>query len=96
MTVHAFRFHTHQFQSRMRAAFEPRKPRHRVLRVALGVLGVVVLAGLVVVGAVVGAAMLLGGLTLAMLRNLRRQPKAASVMSAEYRVIDDPRLPRRE
>lgn len=94
MTVHAFRFHTHQFQSRVRAAFEPRKPRHRLLRVALGVLGLVVLAGLVVVGAVVGAAMLLGGLTLAMLRNLRAPRRTTDVMSAEYRVIDSPRLPR--
>lgn len=94
MTVHAFRFHTHQFQSRVRAAFEPRKPRHRLLRVALGVLGLVVLAGLVVVGAVVGAAMLLGGLAVAMLRNLRGPRRSADVMSAEYRVVDSPRLPR--
>lgn len=94
MTVHAFRFHTHQFQSRVRAAFEPRKPRHRLLRVALGVLGLVVLAGLVVVGAVVGAAMLLGGLAVAMLRNLRGPRRSSDVMSAEYRVVDSPRLPR--
>lgn len=94
MTVHAFRFHSHQFQSRVRAAFEPRKPRHRLLRIVLGVLGLVVLAGLLVVGAVVGTAMLLGGLVLALVRNARRRPKAADVMSAEYRVIDSPRLPR--
>jgi len=91
MTVHAFRF-SHQFQSRVRAAFEPRKPRHRLLRVALGVLGLAVLAALVVVGAVVGAVMLLGGLAM---RLLRGSPRAAgAVMSAEYRVIDRQQLPR--
>lgn len=91
MTVHAFRF-SHQFQSRMRAAFEPRKPRHRLLRVALGVLGLAVLAALVVVGAVVGAVMLLAGLVM---RLLRGTPRAAGeVMSAEYRVIDRQQLPR--
>lgn len=94
MTVHAFRFHSHQFQSRVRAAFEPRKPRHRLLRIALGVLGLVVLAGLVVVGAVVGAAMLLGGLAVAMLRSLRAPRRPTDEVPAEYRVIDSPRLPR--
>lgn len=94
MTVHAFRFHSHQFQSRVRAAFGPRKPRHRVLRIALGVLGLAVLAGLVVVGAVVGAVMLLAGLVLRQVRGLRSRPATGQVVSAEYRVIDSQHLPR--
>ena len=39
MTSQTFRFDSHHFQSRVRSAFEPRKPRHRLLRFALGLLG---------------------------------------------------------
>ena len=40
----------------------PRRPRHPLLRVALGLLGIALLLGLVVVGVFVGAAMLAAGL----------------------------------
>ena len=48
----------------------PRRPRHPLLRIALGVLGIALLLGLVVVGLFVGAAMLAAGL----LWRFRAQP----------------------
>lgn len=70
------------------ALLAPRKPRHPLLRLAFGLLGLALLAVLVVVGVFVGAAMLIGGL---MLRLIRPTPRAAAsrpaAMEAEYRVI---------
>ena len=61
MSVHAFRFD--QFHAHVRNAFSaPRKPRHRALRVVLGLVGVAVLAVLVMLGLFVGAAMIVAGL----------------------------------
>ena len=57
MTAQTFRFHSHQFQSRVRSAFEPRKPRHRLLRFAVGLVGLALIVLLVMFGVVVGAAM---------------------------------------
>lgn len=81
----------------VRVLREPRKPRHRVARVALGLVGVVVLAALLVVGIVVGAAMILGSLGWRLLRGPGRpvQPTArANVFDASYRVVDRPMLSR--
>lgn len=86
---------THRFDfSRMRGLFAPRKPRHPVLRLALGLAGVAVLCLLVVVGVFVGAAMIVGGLLFKLLRQ-RGQPVAADprVVDGEFRVLRKPVLP---
>lgn len=73
--------------SGVRAMFAPRKPRHPLLRIALGLLGVAMLAVLLVVGLFVGAAMILFGITR---RLLVRRPTArpdARIVEAEYRVV---------
>lgn len=73
--------------SGVRAMFAPRKPRHPLLRIALGLLGVAMLAVLLVVGLFVGAAMILFGITR---RLLVRRPAArpdARIVEAEYRVV---------
>ncbi len=70
------------------AMFAPRKPRHPLLRVLLGMVGVLLLAGLLVVGLIVGTAMLAGGLLVRLLRG-RGKPVAARtrVVDAEYHVV---------
>ena len=87
------------FQSRFSTAgvsalFAPRKPRHPLLRVLLGLVGVALLAVLLVVGLVVGAAMLTGGLLWRLLRQ-RDKPVATDsrVVDAEYRVVSKPGQP---
>lgn len=77
-----------------RAVFQPRKPRNPLLRIALGLVGLVVLAGLLVVGVFVGAAMLLAGLVMKLLsprrnntRNARPGHHDASVVDAQYTVV---------
>ena len=80
-----------------RALREPRKPRHRVARAVLGLVGIVLLAGLLVVGVVVGAAMIFGGLAWRLLRGPRQpvQPMARGrVFDAAYRVVSRPMLSR--
>lgn len=81
------------FQSRFSTAgvsalFAPRKPRHPLLRLLLGLVGVALLAVLLVVGVIVGAAMLAGGLLWRLLRQ-RGKPVATDkrVVDAEYRVV---------
>lgn len=76
---------------------DPRKPRHRVLRVVAGLVGIVLLAALLVVGIVLGAAMILGGIAWRLLRGARRpvQPVARGrVFDAAYRVVSRPLLTR--
>ena len=89
----------HLFQSRFSTAgvsamFAPRKPRHPLMRVLVGLLGLVVLALLLVVGVFVGATMLVGGLLLRLLRQ-RGRPVApdARVVDAEYHVVPKPGQP---
>lgn len=72
----------------LRAVMEPRKPRHRALRIALGVAGVVLLAALVVIGIAVGAIMLTLGLAYRLLsRRSRPAPRASRIVDGEYRVV---------
>lgn len=89
------RFQTRGFQSRVRSAFEPRKPRHRLLRIALGVVGLGVLVMLVMAGVVVGATMLAVGLVYKLFAR-RAKPVARDprIVDAEYRVVDKHRLSR--
>jgi hypothetical protein len=70
-------------------SYTPPKPRHPLLRLVLGLLGLVVLAVLVVVGLFVGLGMLL----FAAVRRMFRAPSAAprhveSVIDGEYSVVD--------
>lgn len=48
--------------NQFRTLFAPRKPRHPLVRVAVGLLGLAILAAMVFIGVFVGAAMILVGL----------------------------------
>ena len=79
----------------MRAAFEPRKPRHRLLRFALGLVGLGLLVLLVMFGVVVGAAMLVAGLAYKLwCAAASRSPAMPRIVDAEYRVVAKPLLSR--
>jgi predicted anti-sigma-YlaC factor YlaD len=80
-TFHVFRF------DGLRAVFAPRRPRHPLLRVLLGALGLVLLAGLVVVGLVVGSVMLLGGLAWRALRKPRTRAADDGVIEGDFREV---------
>lgn len=91
------------FQSRVRSAFEPSKPRHRLLRFALGLAGLALVVVLVMVGVVLGATMLAVGLVYKLVNKLvnplsarRGKPVArdARIVDAEYRVVAKPLLTR--
>lgn len=80
----------------LRGLFAPRKPRHPLLRVALGLVGVALLAVLVVAGLFIGAAMLLGSAGLRLLRagtSRAPSPAAQRVVEGEYRVVGRSVLP---
>jgi hypothetical protein len=98
MFAQTFRFDSHQFQSRVRSAFEPRKPRHRLLRFVVGVVGLALLALLVMFGVVVGAAMLAAGLVYKLVQRrgkpIARDTGGAHVVDGEYRVVAKPLLTR--
>jgi hypothetical protein len=93
MFAHAFRFDT----GRLHAAFAPRKPRHPLARVALGLLGLGVLALLVFFSIFVGVAMLGVGLAYRLLRSrkpaLTRTAANARVVDGEFRVVGKNALP---
>ena len=85
-SAHA-RFDASQFG----ALFAPRKPRHPLARLAVGLLGLALLAVLLVVGVVVGTAMLALGLARRLLsRRPAAQVRPGSIVDAEYRVVDKP------
>ncbi|MGV8940415.1 MAG: hypothetical protein ACOH1P_02625 [Lysobacter sp.] len=99
MSSQSFRFDQHFFQSRMRAAFAPRKPRNSLLRFLLGAVGLGLLVLLVAFGAVVGVGMLAVGLLYKLVRG-RGKPVVGGhshdprVVEGEYRVVEKPTLPR--
>ncbi len=62
--------------NQFRTLFAPRKPRHPLVRVAVGLLGLAILAAMVFIGVFVGAAMILVGLAWKLLAS--RKPGAAS------------------
>ena len=81
--------------SRLRSAFTPRKPRHPLLRLAFGLVGLALLCLLVFFSVFVGAAMIVAGIAWKLLGQ-RGKPVAvrdASVMDGEYRVVRKPALP---
>ena len=78
--------------SGVRAMFAPRKPRHPMLRVLLGLTGVALLAVLLVAGLFIGAAMILFGITRRLLVRGGKTPREARAVDArfvdaEYRVV---------
>jgi hypothetical protein len=74
----------------------PRKPRHPLLRLLLGVLGLGVLAVLVAFGVFVGAAMLGAGALLRLWTLRRRAPaRKDEALHGEFRVVSKPALPAR-
>lgn len=90
------RLRSHPYADALRQLFAPRKPRHALLRLALGLVGVALLAALVVVGLFVGVAMLLGAAMLRLVRAGQRTPTRvpqARVVEGEYRVVGKSALP---
>jgi len=73
--------------SGVRAMFAPRKPRHALLRIALGLVGVAMLAVLLVAGVFIGAAMILFGLARRLLVRQPAAPRDSRIVDAEYRVV---------
>lgn len=78
-----------------RTLFAPRKPRHPLVRVAVGLLGVAILGVMVFVGVFVGAAMILIGLAWKLLaqRKTTARPADPNVVEGEYRVVRKSALP---
>lgn len=94
MFAHVFRFDAR----RLHAAFAPRKPRHPLARLAIGLLGIGVLALLVFFSVFVGVAMLGVGLVYRLLRSreqpaFARTPRDARVVDGEFRVVGKTALP---
>ena len=74
--------------------YAPSKPRHPLMRLLIGALGLVLLAVLVVGGLFVGMGMLLFAATRRMLRGPVQAPRAETierVIDGEYSVISKPR-----
>lgn len=95
MSAQAFRFDSFAFQSRVRSAFEPRKPRHRLLRFALGLVGLGLVLVLLAFSLVIGAVMIGGGLLYRLwARRGKRIARPAHVVEGEYRVVTPQALPR--
>lgn len=74
--------------------FAPRKPRHPLVRVAAGLVGLVILAVLIFFSVFVGAAMILGGIAWKLLsKSNRRTQQQTRVVDAEYHVVRKSALP---
>ena len=82
--------------SRMNPFSTPRRPRHRALRVVLGLAGVALLVALLFVSVFVGIAMLGAGMMLRLWKQ-RGKPIAATrtdnSIDADYRVLSKAQLP---
>lgn len=91
MSVFQFRF---QSLHGMRNAFAPRKPRHPLVRVAVGLLGVGVLLVLVFFSVFVGLGMLAIGLGYRLWKQ-RGKPVAreARTLDGEFRLVRKTALP---
>lgn len=91
MFAKRFRFDS----SRLRSAFSPRKPRHPLLRVAFGIVGLALLCLLIFFSVFVGATMIVAGVAWKLLSQ-RGKPIAtrdANVVEGEFRVVRKPVLP---
>ncbi|MBO9715438.1 MAG: hypothetical protein J7507_01150 [Pseudoxanthomonas sp.] len=91
MYARSFRFDSAHLQG----LFAPRKPRTPLLRVLIGLVGLLLLAVFVFFGLFIGAAMLVAGLGWRLLhkRATRDKASASRVVEAEYRVLRKPTLP---
>jgi hypothetical protein len=95
MSAFHFRFDRNAFRN----GFAPRKPRHPLLRVALGVLGLGMLAVLVFFSVFIGIAMLASGLLYKLWKQRgkpvlgRRGARATRVVDGEFRILGKPVLP---
>lgn len=100
MSAHQFRFDPRQFKpnlfksSYLRNAFAPRKPRHPLVRLAFGLLGLGLLLLLVFFSVFVGIAMLAAGVVHRLWKQ-RGKPVARDprLLDGEFRVIDKGALP---
>ncbi|MDH5834592.1 hypothetical protein [Luteimonas kalidii] len=79
--------------SALRGLLTPRKPRNPLLKLALGLVGVAILAVLLVVGLFVGAAMVSFGLMRGALRARKAASVRSDVLDAEYRIVTRPGQP---
>ena len=83
--------------TRLQARFAARRPRHPLMRVLVALLGISLLLVLLVVGAIVGTAMLLVGMVMRLLgqrgRPMAGRPGATKVVEGEYRVVEKSALP---
>ncbi|WP_369040501.1 hypothetical protein [Stenotrophomonas maltophilia] len=82
--------------NQFRTLFAPRKPRHPLVRVAVGLLGLAILAAMVFIGVFVGAAMILVGLAWKLLASRKpgqNRPTDPNVVEGEYRVVRKSALP---
>lgn len=77
-----------------RSGFAPRKPRHRLARAALGLLGLGLLAVLVFFSVFVGAAMLAVGLVYRLwTRRGQQVTRETKVVEGEFRIVNKTALP---
>jgi len=82
--------------NQFRTLFAPRKPRHPLVRVAVGLLGLAILAAMVFIGVFVGAAMILVGLAWKLLASRKlgpSRPVDPNVVEGEYHVVRKSALP---
>ena len=85
----------------LRMATTPRKPRHPLLRIVLGLLGLGVLLLMIAFGVFVGLAMLGAGALLRLWTLKRKAPARKGVaghgdaLDADFRVVSKPALPAR-
>ncbi|MGY0505133.1 hypothetical protein [Luteimonas sp. e5] len=77
----------HPLISRLQARFAARRPRHPLLRAALGVLGLALLLVLLVAGVFIGIAMLLGTGIWRLLRQRGRPQAGGRVIEGDYRRV---------
>ena len=88
----SFRFQQHLFE-RITA---PRRPRHRWLRVLLGIAGVTLLLALLFVSVFVGIAMLAIGMLWRLWKQRGKavaRPARSDSIDADFRVVGKPQLP---
>lgn len=95
MTAYQFRFDPGSFKAGLlRNAFAPRKPRHPLLRLAFGLIGLSLLLVLVFFSVFVGIAMLAVGVVYRLWKQ-RGKPIARDVrvVEGEFRVVGKRALP---
>ena len=88
----SFRFQQHLFER----ITTPRRPRHRWLRVLLGIAGVTLLLALLFVSVFIGIAMLAIGMLWRLWKQRGKavaRPARSDSIDADFRVVGKPQLP---